>query len=104
MKTGKYEVRIHYNPALKELYDQGCADTGTLCSGLEARGYRAEAFNGTANKGDILLYGDRDHAVISDGAGGCFGNSTSRGYATTYSDANYAWRDGAAPTEIIRMS
>lgn len=94
----------YYNPALKELYDQGCADTGTLCSGLEARGYRTEAFNGTANKGDILLYGDRDHAVISDGAGGCFGNSTSRGYATTYSDANYAWRDGAAPTEIIRMS
>ena len=94
----------YYSPALKELYDQGCADTESLCSGLEARGYHVESFTGYANKGDILLYGSRDHAVIADGAGGCFGNSSSLGYATSYADANYAWHDGQAPTAIIRMS
>lgn len=93
-----------YNADLKALYDQGCADTGSLCSGLEARGYSVEPFNGYASKGDILLYGDRDHAVISDGVGGCFGNSSSNGYAMRYGDANYAWHNGEAPTEIIHMS
>lgn len=92
-----------YNADLKELYDAGIADTGSLCSGLEARGYTVEPFTGYADKGDILLYGDRDHAVISDGAGGCFGNSSSNGYAMKYGDANYAWHDGEAPTEIIHM-
>ena len=97
--TGSY-----YNSDLKDLYSAGVADTGTLCTNLSARGYSVEPFNGYANKGDILLYGDRDHAVIADGVGGCFGNSSSLGYAKHYSDANYAWANGSAPTEIIRMS
>ena len=94
----------YYNADLKECYDSGVADTGTLCSKLESKGYQVESFTGYASKGDILLYGDRDHAVIADGAGGCFGNSSSNGYAMKYGDANYAWHNGEAPTEIIHMS
>lgn len=97
-------VGSYYNSDLKDLYNQGVNNTGPLCAELSARGYKIEAFNGYANKGDILLYGNRDHAVIADGAGGCFGNSSSLGYAKHYSDANYAWANGSAPTEVIRMS
>ena len=39
---------------------------------LEAKGYTTEQFNGYANKGDLLIYGDDEHVVIADGAGGCF--------------------------------
>lgn len=93
----------YYNPDLAEEYNKGVADTGTLCSDLEAKGYTVEQYNGTANAGDILLYSGREHAVIADGNGGCFGNSSSAGYAKSYGDVNYAYDNGSAPTEIIRM-
>ena len=93
----------YYNPDLAEEYNKGVADTGTLCSDLEAKGYTVEPYDGTANAGDILLYGDRDHAVIADGNGGCFGNSSSAGYAKAYGDVNYAFDNGSAPTEIIHV-
>ena len=56
-----------------------------------------------ANKGDLLIYGDDEHVVIADGAGGCFGNSSSRGYAMKYGNANFAWHNDEAPSKIIRM-
>lgn len=93
----------YYSPALKEAYDRGIKDVPGLRNFLASKGYQAEAFNGYANKGDLLIYGDDDHVVIADGVGGCFGNSSSAGHAMRYSDANYAWRNGQAPTKIIRM-
>ena len=93
----------YYNSDLKAEYDKGTASVPTLRQNLEAKGYVTEQFNGYANKGDLLIYGDDDHVVIADGAGGCFGNSSSRGYAMKYGDANYAWHNGEAPTKIIRM-
>lgn len=92
-----------YNKDLAEEYRAGTADCDTLESHLAAKGYQVESFNGYANKGDLLLYGNNDHVVIADGAGGCFGNSSSRGYALHYNDANYAWGNGESPTKIIRM-
>lgn len=92
-----------YNADLKAEYDKGTASVPTLRQNLEAKGYVTEQFNGYANKGDLLIYGDDDHVVIADGAGGCFGNSSSRGYAMKYGNANYAWHDDEAPTKIIRM-
>lgn len=97
--TGSY-----YSADLKAEYDAGTVNVDTLCNNLAAKGHTVEAFNGYANKGDILVYGNRDHVVISDGVGGAFGNSSSSGHAMRYSDANFAWGDGEAPTEIIRMS
>lgn len=92
-----------YNSDLKAEYDKGTASVPTLRQNLEAKGYVTEQFNGYANKGDLLIYGDDDHVVIADGAGGCFGNSSSRGYAMKYGNANYAWHNDEAPTKIIRM-
>ena len=67
-------------------------------------GYVTEEFDGYANKGDLLIYGNDDHVVIADGYGGCFGNSSSRGYAQHYDNAYNAWHTGSAPSKIIRMS
>lgn len=94
----------YYNADLKELYEGGVCDVGTLCGRLEAKGYKIEPFTGYANKGDILVYANRHHVVIADGAGGCFGNSSKLGYAKYYSDAYYAYGNGEAPEEVIRMS
>lgn len=98
VKTGSY-----YNKDLKELADRGVTDVDTLESSLKAKGYKVESFNGYANKGDLLIYGNNDHVIIADGAGGGFGNSSSRGHAMRYGDVNYAWGNGSAPTKIIRM-
>ena len=99
VNTGSY-----YNPFLKQQADIGVSNVDTLVGNAQNAGYKVEAFNGYANKGDILVYGNNDHVVISDGAGGAFGNSSSAGHAMFYSDANYAWHNNEAPTKVIRMS
>lgn len=93
----------YYNSDLAEEYKKGTVSVPVLRENLEAKGYVTESYNGTANKGDLLFYGNNDHVVISDGSGGCFGNSSSAGYARSYSDVNYAYGDGEPPTKIIRM-
>ena len=96
--TGAY-----YSADLKDAYDRGIVNVDDLCADMSQKGHTIEKFTGYANKGDILVYGNRDHVTIADGAGGCFGNSSSAGHAMQYSDANYAWGNGEPPTEIIRM-
>ena len=93
----------YYNKDLADEYNKGTSRVDTLRNNLEAKGYVTEQFNGYANKGDLLIYGNDDHVVIADGAGGCFGNSSSKGYAMKYGNVNYAWRNDEAPTKIIRM-
>lgn len=92
-----------YNADLKEEFLNGVASVQTLVSDLESKGYACRAFDGYAEKGDLLVYGDNDHVVISDGAGGCFGNSSGKGYAMHYKDAAYAWKNGELPSMIIKM-
>ena len=96
--TGSY-----YNKDLSEAYQQGIASVPELRRNLESKGYATEEFTGSAKKGDLLIYGDDDHVVIADGDGGCFGNSSSRGYAKHYDNAYNAWHTGSAPSKIIRM-
>ncbi len=93
----------YYNSDLAAEYNKGVTGTDTLCSDLEAKGYKVEPYTGTANKGDILVYDDRSHVVIADGSGGCFGNSSSAGYAMRYGNVDNAYAAGVAPSEIIRM-
>ena len=93
----------YYNKDLADEYNKGTSRVDTLRNNLEAKGYVTEQYNGYANKGDLLIYGNDDHVVIADGAGGCLGNSSSKGYAMKYGNVNYAWRNDEAPTKIIRM-
>lgn len=93
----------YYSPALKEAFYKGIAYVPTLLANLSAKGFSVEPFNGFAEKGDLLVYGDDDHVVIADGQGGCFGNSSSRLRAMYYADAAYAWGSGQLPSKIVRM-
>ena len=99
VKAGSY-----YSPFLKQQADIGTANVDTLVNNAQSAGYKVEAFDGYAKKGDLLVYGNNDHVVISDGAGGAFGNSSSEGHAKFYSDANNAWHTNEAPSKVIRMS
>ena len=96
VKAGSY-----FNPDLKAEADNGTASVPNLIADMTNKGYSVTPYNGQAQKGDILVYGDDDHVVLADGNGGAFGNSSSRGEAMKYSDLNYAFGDGNAPTKVI---
>ena len=96
VKAGSY-----FNPDLKAEADNGTASVPNLLTDMANKGYSITPWNGQAQKGDILVYGDDDHVVLADGNGGAFGNSSSRGEAMKYSDLNYAFGDGNAPTKVI---
>ena len=92
----------YYNSDLADAYNQGIKDVPGLKTFMSGRGYAIEAYDGTANPGDILIYDGDEHVVIADGAGGCVGNSTKAGSVIHYSDVNYAYHNGTPPTHIIR--
>lgn len=92
----------YYNSDLADAYNQGIKDVPGLKTFMNGRGYAIEAYTGSANPGDILIYDGEEHVVIADGAGGCVGNSTKAGSVIHYSDVNYAYHNGTPPTHIIR--
>lgn len=92
----------YYNSDLADAYNQGIKDVPGLKTFMNGRGYAIESYTGAANPGDILIYDGDEHVVIADGAGGCVGNSTKAGSVIHYSDVNYAYHNGVAPTHIIR--
>lgn len=55
---------------------------------------------GAANPNDVIVYGDNDHVVLSDGNGGYYGNSSSQNQIVHGSDATQM--GGLKPTAIIK--
>lgn len=92
----------YYNTDLYDARAKGIVNTDELETHLNNRGYSSDAYTGDANAGDLLFYGDNNHVVVSDGMGGCYGNSSDKGYVIHYPDVNYAFRNGEAPNKIIR--
>lgn len=92
----------YYNSDLADAYNQGIKDVPGLKTFMNGRGYAIESYTGSANPGDILIYDGDEHVVIADGSGGCVGNSVKAGSCIRYSDVNYAYHNGVAPTHIIR--
>lgn len=92
----------YYNTDLYDAKVKGIVNTDELETHLNSRGYSSDAYTGDANAGDLLFYGDNNHVVVSDGMGGCYGNSSDKGYVIHYPDVNYAFRNGEAPNKIIR--
>lgn len=92
----------YYNTDLYDARAKGIVNTDELETHLNSRGYSSDAYTGDANAGDLLFYGDNNHVVVSDGMGGCYGNSSNKGYVIHYPDVNYAFRNGEAPNKIIR--
>ena len=92
----------YYNTDLYDARAKGIVNTDELETHLNNRGYSSDAYTGDANAGDLLFYGDNNHVVVSDGMGGCYGNSSDKGYVIHYPDVHYAFRNGEAPNKIIR--
>lgn len=94
----------YYSPDLRECFESGIASVPSLVENLSSKGYDVIPFNGFAEKGDLLIYGNDDHVTIADGLGGCFGNSSSRMRAMYYENAANAWYTGEMPSKIVKMS
>lgn len=96
-------IGSYYNSDLASEYNAGVEDVPTLCSDLQSKGYQVETYDGSASKGDLLIYGDQDHVTVADGSGGCYGNSSTLGHCCYYSNCNSAYDGSSAPTQIIHM-
>lgn len=60
-----------------------------------------EDFDGTFERGDILVFGDDDHVVVAYGGNSYIGNSSSRGMVVIGNDFNYM---GIPLTKIVKTS
>ena len=95
-------VRIgsYYDDFLKQEADKGVSYVPTL---VKDAGDRVIPFDASKlEKGDVIVYGDRDHVVTYDGNGGYVGNSTGLGKIIHGSD--YREMGKLQPTEIIKTS
>lgn len=93
-------VGSYYDDFLKQEADKGVSYVPTL---VKDAGDRVIPFDASKlEKGDIIVYGDRDHVVTYDGNGGYVGNSTSQGRIVHGSD--YREMGDLQPTEIIKTT
>lgn len=93
-------VGSYYDDFLKQEADKGQASVPGLVADA---GSRVIPFDESRlEKGDIIVYGDRDHVVTYDGNGGYVGNSTSQGRIVHGSD--YREMGDLQPTEIIKTT
>ena len=93
-------VGSYYDDFLKQEADKGQASVPGLVADA---GDRVIPFDASKlEKGDVIVYGDRDHVVTYDGNGGYVGNSTSQGRIVHGSD--YREMGDLQPTEIIKTT
>ena len=95
----------YYNTDLAGAVDANIQSVSGLETYMQSKGYVVEGYDPTdVRKGDILIWGDDDHAGIADGAGGCYANQTGSDYHMTYvSDVNNGWKTGTPPAKIIHV-
>lgn len=93
------KIGSYYSPFLAQESQNGVVsvpgmvdDAGSNCIPFDSN---------QLQKGDCIIYGDNDHVVIYDGAGGYYGNSSSQNMVVHGSDYNEM---GMTPTKIIKTS
>lgn len=95
-KCGSY-----YSPFLAGECNNGVVSVPTMVQDADANGMLQSYDESNLEKGDVVVYGDDDHAVIYDGQGGYYGNSSSRNVTVHGGD----YREmGMTPTKIIKAS
>lgn len=95
-KCGSY-----YSPFLAQECDNGVNRCDDMVSDADQAGLLS--YDTTdLQKGDVLIYDDDDHAVIYDGQGGYYGNSTSRN--VTVHGGDYTKMNGMQVTKVIKAS
>ena len=94
------KVGSYYSPFLAQECNNGVVNVDTLCTDA---GDKVIDFDASQlQKGDVIVYGNNDHVVIYDGAGGYIGNSRSQDMVVHGS--NYNEMGDLTPTKIIKTS
>ncbi|WP_196606493.1 hypothetical protein [Pectinatus frisingensis] len=94
------KVGSYYSPFLANESNNGVAGVSQL---VNDAGDNVISFDDSQlQKGDTIIYGNNDHAVIYDGNGGYIGNSSSQDCIVHGGDYNEM--GGLAPTKIIKTS
>lgn len=70
-------IASYYSPWAAGEYKKGVVYVPTLCAHARQK-CMYEEYAGSFEMGDILVYGDEDHVVVSSGGYRYIGNSTSR--------------------------
>lgn len=96
------KIGSYYSPFLKEEYDNGVFYVPTLCEDAKAKGILVPYSSGDLTEGDVIVYGDFDHVVLSTGGAGYVGNSTSQ--VKVVQGGDYTAMGGLEPTYIIKTS
>jgi hypothetical protein len=97
------KIGSYYSPFLATECNNGVVNVDTLVAdastdGIPVMDYAADSLS----KGDTIIYGENDHAVIYDGNGGYYGNSSRKNITVHGSD--YTEMGGLQPTKIIKTS
>ena len=86
---------------LRDEYNNGVVNVDRLVNDAANKGVGIIDYDPSRVRGgDTIVYGDNDHVVLSDGAGGYYGNSSSQNQLIHGADANEM--GGLAPTKIIQ--
>ena len=94
------KVGSYYSPFLAQECNNGVVYVPTM---VQDAGANCIPFDSSQlQKGDVIVYGDDDHVVIYDGAGGYIGNSSSQNEVIHGGD--YTEMGGLYPTKIIKTS
>lgn len=91
----------YYSPFLAQESSSGVVSVPALVADADSSGLLQNYYTGNLEAGDVIIYGDDDHAVIYDGNGGYYGNSSSQNRTVHGSD--YLAMD-YPPTKIIKAS
>lgn len=91
----------YYSPFLAQESNGGVVSVPALVADADSAGLLQNYYTGNLEAGDIIVYGDDDHAVIYDGNGGYYGNSSSQN--RTVHGGDYLAMD-YPPTKIIKAS
>lgn len=89
------------SPFLRDEYNNGVVNVDRLVNDAANKGVGIIDYDPSrVRSGDTIVYGNNDHVVLSDGAGGYYGNSSSLNRLVHGTDANEM--GGLAPTKIIQ--
>lgn len=92
------KIGARYNPFLADELSKGVVNVDTLVSDA---GDKVVPFDpNNLEAGDVIVYGDNDHVVLSDGNGGYVGNSSSQQKVVQGGDYNNM--GDLKPTKIIK--
>ena len=92
-------IAAYYSPWAATEHRNQVFYVPTLCTHADQLGILYDFDENILEEGDVIVFGDQDHVVISTGGYSYVGNSSSRGYVLQGRDYRYM---GIPATQIIK--